>query len=182
MVASGDQWPDWPQGRPHAPCPSPAVNTPAAVRAPRALPSPAGHLSTQVLPFVTRGACRETRPVALTRGSTSCSGPWCGAGLQAPGRGLRPRDRGQEPPSALTPSAPRCLSAASCCPGVVLIPAQPLGFSLIHGTRNTEMRSALCLVGAGWDPECRQTLPPQAGSLRSVTRVARSSGGAAVRP
>lgn len=86
-------------------------------------------------------------------GSTSCSSPWCGAGLQAPGRGLRPRDRGQEPPSAdpLRSPLPRCGS----------YPRSPLGFPLIHGNqKHREMRSALRLVGAGWDPECRQTLPP----------------------
>lgn len=170
MVASGGQWPDWPQGHPHAPCPSPAVSTPLLCALPRALPAchwapqrPGPSLHDQrSLRGNRRWPCRRAPLPVLA----------CGAGLDfRPQAGAsRPRDHGQEPVSTdLLRSPP---------PSLQPLAARPLGPSVFNSQEpETEMR--LALPGWGWvGPECRQTLPPTSREPEVGHSDDKSSGGA----
>lgn len=150
------------------------MGIPAAVRAP---PEPARlSLGTSHAGSSLRDprSLQGNLSVAPTRGSTSCLGPWGGAGLQAPGRDLETKGPWPGAPVTLT-SAPRCLVCSLLLPRCGSHPTRPQLFT--NSREQKQKWLALCLVGAGWDLSVGRPCPLRAGSLRSVTRVAWSSGG-----
>lgn len=172
MVASGDQGlTDWPQGHPHAPCPSPAVSAPAAVRAP---PSPAR------LPLGTSAPGPSLHDQSSLQGNP-CGGPDTGAPLPVPARGAGwtsgprqgPQDQGQEPVRTDL-CAP--FSAALAAQVWFCSPLSPLGFINSREPETREMPLALCLVGAGWALSVGRPCPPPARSLSSLGWHGRQEG------